>query len=148
MRRATPYLVLLFVLALICLSIWMKGHSYEIRDAAYPDASKAAPIRVFVPPQARNITAWVRPGQMAVTAAFEIEEADFVTWARTKDWGLKDVVDTDICHISDNANPNGHLRIARGLLYERIDNPKTPSRGLIRIYAYDQAKKIGYFTQF
>lgn len=85
---------------------------------------------------------------MGITAVFEIEEADFVLWSKSKSWELKEIVDMNISNISAVADPNGSETISDGLMY-KVDNSSSDNpNGLFRLYVYDRVKGVGYFTQF
>ncbi len=105
-------------------------------------------MRVFIPTQAHQITAWVRPGQRSIAAAFEIEEADFVSWAHSKGWHLEEIVNQTIPNISADADPNGTETVTKGLMYKVDESNIDKPNGLYRLYVYDRGKGIGYFTQF
>ena len=137
----------LLPVVLFALFIWVRGHSYTIHNATYDEASKAGVVRVFIPPQADNITAWVRPGQMTIAASFEIQESDFVAWAQSKGWALGEITNITVDNISSEADGNGSEIVASGLMYKIDESSRENPNGLYRLYVYDRTRGIGYFTQ-
>ena len=125
-----------FLLAAVFGLLWARGHSYELKNVAYPEASKEAVVKIFIPPEARDITAWIAPLRMNVVASFRISEEDFVAWAKTKQWNLKEVEDATVWNISRVGNPNDAVEIRNGLLYKWVYDAEDPS-STFRVYAYD-----------
>ena len=128
------------ILLLVGLLIYAKGYSYEIRNVTHEEAGA---LRGFISPKSRNITAWIRPGRMSMTAVFEIEESEFVEWNRSKGWKLGEIENVEVQNISANADPNGQETISAGLMYRHEQSPDA-----LRISAYDRTKGVGYFAQF
>ena len=126
--------------------LWARGYSYEIKNATYSEARKAAVVRVFIPPQARNITAWIMPYRMNIVACFDISEEEFLAWARKQVWNVVRVKNASVNSISRGGDPNDTVEIRDGWLYEWVHNAKDPG-STSRAYAYDRAEGKGYFTQ-
>lgn len=138
--------VLTLLVAAVLGFVWVRGHSYELKDVGYSEASKEGAIRLFIPPEAREITAWIVPNRMNIVASFRIRENDFVAWARTKQWDLTEVEDARIENISRVGDPNGFEEIREGLVHRWTYDGHDPGTTL-RIYAYDRAEEMGYFSQ-
>ncbi len=141
--------VLMVLVGLFSLgfTIWARGHSYAIHNATYDEAAKAGVVRVFIPPQADNVTAWIRPGQMSIVASFEIQETNFVAWSQAKEWDLEEIAGVIINNISTIADPNGSETVVNGLMHKVSMSNRVNPNGLYRLYVYDRTKGIGYFTQ-
>lgn len=126
--------------------VWSRGYSYVLKDAPYSEARKGFIVRIFIPPEARKITAWVQPYRMNVVAAFQLSEEDFVAWAKSQEWELEEVQEVSVHNISRLGDANDKVDIKSGLLYRWIYDADDPG-STYRVYAYDRADGTGYFTQ-
>jgi len=138
-------MVLSMGLSLIHFIRW-RTYSYCVDGAQYSEISHEAIVKLFVPPQARNITAWIQPNKMQITASFSVGEQNFVTWADEKGWPLEEIYNHRIANVSKHADPNDGVTIKNGLWYQWHYDPYDPGTTM-RIYAYDRSEGVGYFSQ-
>ena len=117
-----------------------------MKDVSYHEASKEFIVKIFIPPEARNITAWVQPYKMNMVASFRICEEDFVAWAKKKEWELQEAEGSELNNVSNAGDPNGSVEIKDGLLYQWVYDIEDPG-STRKIYAYDRTDGTGYFTQ-
>ena len=135
-----------FALAVIFGLLWVRGHSYTLKEVDYYEASREGVVKIFIPPEALNITGWIQPGRMQLVTSFRVCEDDFVAWAKTKEWDLKEVEGARVRNISRLGDPNDTVEISNGLLYRWVYDTKDPG-STFRVYAYDRTGETGYFTQ-
>jgi len=139
-------LLLLATLFAVLGFLWTRGYSYELTNVTYAEAGKTTVVKTFIPPQAREITAWIMPFRMNVVASFRISEEDFRAWARTKRWKLDEAENAMLANISRVGDPNDQVSIQKGLVYRWVYDDQDPG-STFRIYAYDRITGTGYFTQ-
>jgi len=126
--------------------IWSRCISYEFHNLDYEVASRDWLIQKWVPPQSRNISAWVMPFRCKMSASFLVSEEDFLAFAKDKQWPLEKVSGLKVHNISPDADVNGNTTIVDAWLYQRVPPPEKVVP-LVRIYAYDRSREMGFFTQ-
>lgn len=135
---------IIFVL-IITILIWSQTYSTEFKNLSYSKCNISV-VKMFIPPQAQEITGWARPYHMDCVVAFKVNEADYRNWAVKNNWKIEEVRNERVNNISKNGIANDSIDIKEGLLYKWTYNPSDPG-STIKIYAYDRANGIGYFTQ-
>jgi hypothetical protein len=126
--------------------IWSRCISYEFHNLDYKVASRDWLIQKWVPPQSRNISAWVKPFRCVMSASFLVSEEDFLAFAKDKQWPLERVSGLKVHNISPDADVNGNTTIVDGWLYQRVTPPEQVVP-FVRIFAYDRSREMGFFTQ-
>jgi hypothetical protein len=126
--------------------LWSRGYTYQIRGAQYEQLAGDWTVQEFLPPQSRDIRAWVRPFRTGIAASFRISEEDFVSWAQRNQWGLMEIHGVEVHNVSADCDPNGSVRIENGLLHQWTHDKERPWV-LFRVYAYDRSNGLGYFTE-
>ena len=144
--RVAVCLAVVWGLFMLSSPIWRRGYSYEIHQLDYATASKDLVVARFVPPEAGDITARITPFMSTITASFAVSEEAFVAWARKQEWRLEEVRDVEVNNISLTGDSNDRVTIREGWLYRWVYDPERPWR-LLRIYAYDRSRGMGFFTQ-
>lgn len=137
------YVPIGLVFLVICVSgLAQLSHSYQLSNCSYEDVSQEFVVRVSIPPQAKNITVWVQPSRMNITAAFAINEQEFLAWGQQQGWKLAPIRNQEVRNLSSEGNPNGSVTIVDGWLFDEQRLDSTCRRS-----AYDRTTKTGYFTQ-
>ena len=144
--RVAVCLAVVWGLFMLSSPIWRRGYSYEIHQLDYATASKDLVVARFVPPEAGDITARITPFMFTITASFAVSEEAFVAWARKQEGHLEQVNDVEVSNISLTGDANDCVTIREGWLYRWRPHPEDPS-GLVRLYAYDRSRGMGFFTQ-
>lgn len=136
----------LIICVLIGVAIRIRGYSYEVRNVAYGQIANEWAVRRLIPPQARRISAWIRPYSRTIVAAFAIEQQEFVNWANARGWPLEEITQTTVLYISKRCDPNESVLIEDGFLYEWEYDPSDPSTTTL-VYAFDKTEGVGYLTR-
>ena len=144
--RAALVLLIFWLLRMAASPFWSRHYSYEVRGVQYSDVCAEPAVKGFLPPQSRDICAWIRPLRSAVVASFRIDEGDFIAWARQKQWDLREVHGVEVHGISANCDMNDSVPIRDGWLYQWTYDPAYPWR-FFRVCAYDRRQGLGYITE-
>ena len=145
-RWAAVILLIVWAAFWLISPIWSRCISYEFHNLDYDVASRDRLIQQWVPPQSRNISAWVKPFRCEMSASFLLSEEDFLAFAKNKQWPLERVSGLEVHNISPDADVNSNTTIVDGWLYQRVPPPEKVVP-FVRIFAYDRSREMGFFTQ-